>query len=153
MGMVGYSTIIEGDCLSTYTKRMDNQQKHQTANAWSNKYGDGYPALADFIAQDPDHETFVFRRFKALGARNILNLQGELIKLEDDVAALEQEAADNVDPELHLSMRSWTVLNKNSRKSGHDLERKQKELAYALEQKLKKYCQCLPKSRHTRHRS
>jgi hypothetical protein len=51
-----------------------------------------------------DHETFVFRRFKALSARNILNLHGELIKLEDDIAALEREAADGVDPELHLSM-------------------------------------------------
>lgn len=122
--------------------KMNNQQKHQSASAWSNKYGDGYPALADFTAQDPDHETFVFRRFKNLSARNILHLQGELIKLEDDIATVEREAADSVDPELHLSMRSWTVLDGNSRKSGHDLERKHKEFSNALEEKLKKYCKC-----------
>lgn len=71
---------------------------HQTSSPWTVKQQDGYPSLADFIAQDPDHETFVFRRFKSLSARNILNLQGELIALEDDIAALEREAADSVDP-------------------------------------------------------
>ena len=113
----------------------------QQLSTWTVKQQDGYPALADFIAQDPDHETFVFRRFKSLGARNILNLQGELIALEDGIAALEREAADSVDPELHLSMRSWEVFDENSRKHGRDLEQKRKALASALEEKLKKYCQ------------
>jgi hypothetical protein len=114
----------------------------QQTSTWTLKQRDGYPALADFVAQDPDHETFVFRRFKRLGARNILNLQGELIKLEEDIAAVEQEAADSVDPELHLSMRSWTILDENSRRPGRDLELKQKQLATALDEKLKKYCEC-----------
>jgi hypothetical protein len=129
---------------------MDSSQQIST---WTLKQQDGYPSLADFTAQDLDHETFVFRRFKRLSARNILNLQGELIKLEDDIAALEREAADSIDPELHLSMRSWTVLNENSQKSGRDLERKQKELASALEEKLKKYCQCLANAHYDQSRS
>jgi hypothetical protein len=120
---------------------MNNTQQNST---WTLKQRDGYPSLADFVAQDPDHETFVFRRFKQLGARNILNLQGELIKLEDEIAAVEQGAADSVDPELHLSMRSWTILDENSRRPGRDLERKQRELANALDEKLKKYCKCCP---------
>jgi hypothetical protein len=116
----------------------------QNTGFWAAKQHDGYPTLADFIAQDPDHETFVFRRFKQLGARNILNLQGELIKLEEDITAVEQEAADSVDPELHLSMRSWAILDENSRRPDRDLECKQKELAIALDGKLKKYCKCRP---------
>jgi hypothetical protein len=64
----------------------DMNHTRQTST-WTAKQRDGYPALADFIAQDPDHETFVFRRFKGLSARNILNLQGELIALEDNIAA------------------------------------------------------------------
>jgi hypothetical protein len=116
----------------------------QNTGFWTLKQRDGYPALADFVAQDPDHETFVFRRFKALAARNILHLLGELIKLEEDIAAVEQEAADSVDPELHLSMRSWVILDENSRRPGRDLERKQMELASALDEKLKKYCKCGP---------
>jgi hypothetical protein len=116
---------------------MNHAQQNST---WTVKQQDGYPSLADFIAQDPDHETFVFRRFKSLSARNILNLQGELIALEDDIAALECEAADSVDPELHLSMRSWAVFHENSRNNIRTLEQRQKALASALEVKLKKYC-------------
>lgn len=127
------SPIATGVSLTTMN------HTHQTS-AWTVKQQDGYPSLADFIAQDPDHETFVFRRFKTLSARNILNLQGELIALEDDIAALEREAAESVDPELHLSMRSWAVFDENSCKNGQDLEQKQRELASALEAKLKKYC-------------
>ena len=119
---------------------------HHTS-PWTLEQQDGYPALADFLAQDPDHETFVFRRFKTLSARNLLHLQGELIKLEDNIAALEREAAKSTDPELHLSMRSWAVFDENSCKHGRDLERKQKVLAGALEEKLKKYCQCYPQAR------
>jgi hypothetical protein len=65
-----------------------------------------------------------------------------LIKLEDEIAAVEQEAAASVDPELHLSMRSWAILDENSRRPNRDLELKQKELATALDEKLKKYCEC-----------
>lgn len=81
-----------------------NMSHTQQISTWTVKQQDGYPALADFVAQDPDQETFVFRRFESLSARNILNLQGELIKLGDNIAALEREAADSVDPELHLSI-------------------------------------------------
>jgi hypothetical protein len=123
---------------------MNNTQQNST---WTLKQGDGYPALSDFVAQDPDHETFVFRRFKQLSARNIFNLQGELIKLEEDVAAVERKAADSTDPDLHLAMRSWTVLDENSRRPGRDSERKQRELANALDEKLKKYCEHSPKAR------
>jgi hypothetical protein len=118
---------------------MNNTQQDST---WTLKQGDGYPALSDFVAQDPDHETFVFRRFKQLSARSIFKLQGELIKLEEDIVAVEGEAAGSVDPELHLSMRSWAILDENSQRPGRDLERKQKELANALDEKLKKYCKC-----------
>lgn len=42
----------------------------------------GYPAAAAFISRDPDHDTYVFRSFNSLTARNLLQLQGELITLE-----------------------------------------------------------------------
>jgi hypothetical protein len=101
--------------------------------------------LADFIAQDPDHETYVFRRFRRLGVRNVLYLQGELIKIERELEALEkQAAASQGDIETYMSMRSWTALNENSRKPGRDLERAQRELSEDLECKLKKYCQYFP---------
>lgn len=117
----------------------------QENSAWAFRCNYGYPSLADFIAQDPDHETYVFRRFKRLGVRNVLYLQGELIKIERELEALEKQAAASQDDiETYMSTRSWSALNENSWKPGRDLERAQRELAEDLECKLKKYCQYRP---------
>lgn len=117
----------------------------QENSAWAYRRNYGYPSLADFIAQDPDHETYVFRRFKRLGVRNVLYLQGELIKIERELEALEKQAAASQDDiETYMSTRSWSALNENSWKPGRDLERAQRELAEDLECKLKKYCQYCP---------
>lgn len=109
-------------------------------NTWSSAQTDGYPALADFLAQDVDNETYVFRKFERLAARNILYLQGELLKLESDVEALEREARGSTDPDVHLSLRSWAELDENARDPKRDFERKAKEIAENVEVKLRKYC-------------
>jgi hypothetical protein len=113
--------------------------------SWSTTQGDGYPALADFLAQDPDHETYVFRKFKKLAVRNVLYLQGELTALEEEVETLEQEAAKSTDPELHLSMRSWKTLDENARRPGppgcdKSLECRLQQINGSLDGKLKTYC-------------
>lgn len=66
----------------------------------------GYATAASLIAQDPDKETYVFRRFDRLTARNLLNLQGELLALQDQLDNLDAKAASSPDAEIHLSMRS-----------------------------------------------
>ena len=127
---------------------MDHQQGNKNSNAWSDQQGDGYPALSVFVIGDPDHETYVFRKFRKLGARNLLDLQGELIKLESDAENLEREAATRTDPDTHFSMRSWTTLDANAQKGDREWGRKQRELAEILEFKLKKYCQFTSKIAH-----
>jgi hypothetical protein len=109
---------------------------------WSTTQGDGTPALADFLAQDPDHETYVFRKFKRLAVRNVLYLQGELTALEEEVETLEREAAKSDDPEVHLSMRSWKTLDENAQKPGREksLESRLRELMGGLDAKLGQYC-------------
>lgn len=107
---------------------------------WSSAQTDGYPALADFLVQDVDNETYVFRKFERLAARNILYLQGELIKLESDVDALEREARDSTDPDVHLSLRSWAELDDNSQDPKREFEKKAKKIAEDVEVKLRKYC-------------
>lgn len=109
---------------------------------WTQTQPDGYPALADFLAQDPDHETYVFRKFKKLAVRNVLYLQGELTALEEEVEMLESEAAKSDDPEVHLSMRSWKTLDENARKPGlnKSLECRLQQLMGGLDGKLKTYC-------------
>ena len=102
----------------------------------------GYATVASSIAQDPDKETYIFCRFDKLTARNLLNLQGELLALQDELDALDAEAAKSPDPDLHSSMRSWKFLAENSKVSqGRTGEEARKRLgiARALEVKLKKY--------------
>lgn len=123
---------------------MNDEESIKPTSAWTSEEGNGYPALADFIAQDADHETYVFRKFKRLAVRNVLHLQGELLQLEAETEALEREAAASTDIEVPLSMRCWAIRDENARAPDRDLERKLKESAEAVDVKLKKYCQYLP---------
>ncbi|KAM0696050.1 hypothetical protein Q7P36_004533 [Cladosporium allicinum] len=110
----------------------------------------GYATVARSIAQDPDKETYVFRRFDRLTARNLLNLQGDLLVLQDELDALDAKAASSPDPDLHSSMRSWEVLVRNAKgsqdRTGEE-ERKRIEIAGDLEVKLRKYHKSLMLSR------
>jgi len=46
------------------------------------------------------------------------------MKLTNELEALEQRAAALAeDPELHLSMRSWRIMDENSRKAGRETQR------------------------------
>lgn len=97
----------------------------------------GYPAIAKFIAQDPDHETFVFRRFDELTARNLLNMQSELLALQEDLAQIDKEANSGSDLDLSLSMRSWRVMEQKAK--SNDKVKESLNLAAKLEMKLEKY--------------
>lgn len=125
---------------------MDDEEALKRISAWSDEMGDGYPSLANFIAQDPDSEALVFRRFKRLATENILYLQGELIKLEDDFDAWETDVAAGVvqDGKLIKSMRSWTVLNEQASDKDRVLERRRAALAETMKVKMKSYCKSAP---------
>lgn len=102
----------------------------------------GYATVASAIAQDPDKETYIFRRFDILTARNLLNLQGELIALQSELQELDAEAASNPDVAVQLSMRSWKGLEASAQDSQTpNGTRKQRRLAIAreLEVTLRKY--------------
>ena len=60
----------------------------------------GYAAVAESLSRDPDKETYVFRRFDKLTARNLLNLQGELMALQAELDDLDAKAALSPDPVL-----------------------------------------------------
>lgn len=52
---------------------------------------DSYPALADWIAADPDNETLVFRKFDRLSTRKLLQMQNQLCIMEAALNQLECE--------------------------------------------------------------
>lgn len=102
----------------------------------------GYATVANSIAQDPDNETYVFRRFDRLTARNLLTIQGELLALQHELDVLDSAAALSTDPGLHVAMRSWTAMHTNIPDgNGRDDTEKEKrvQIAAQLEVKLKRY--------------
>lgn len=99
--------------------------------------GDEYPAIAAFLASDPDSETYVLRKFNKLTARRLLHLQGELVVLEEKLESLDSEAAKSVDTEIHSFMRSWEAFENIASQGGHASERW--ELVGEIEVKLMKY--------------
>jgi hypothetical protein len=102
----------------------------------------GYAAGAEFMTRDPDNESYVFRRFDKLTARNLMHLQGELLALQSELDGLDSDAASSPDPDLHVSLRSWQAMKQNSKdtlvRSGEE-ERKRLATAKELQAKLKGY--------------
>ena len=92
----------------------------------------GYPAFATKIARDPDDETFVYRRFNRLNARNLLYLQCQVLELEYELDAYD-EAAGYKKSQLH-----WEDFAKNAEQSGSS-ESKLMELQGKIQRKLHEY--------------
>lgn len=105
-------------------------------------YRDGYPALAAWMNRDPDHETYVFRRFHRLGARSILHSQSRLIALEKEIDDLDDEAGKSDDFEARQSSRRYETLIRHSEDSNRS-ENKRLEKLEELERRLKEYCKRL----------
>lgn len=100
---------------------------------------DGYPGLASWIARDPDSETFVFRKFDRLAARNILHLQAKLVALERDIDRRDEEARGSKDYKARDSSRRWETLIQCSEDSNR--QEKQRLARYdELSKVLKEYC-------------
>jgi hypothetical protein len=103
------------------------------------KIRDGYPSLACWIARDPDNETFIFRKFDRLAARNILSLQAQLITLEHQIDQLDEKARRSDDFEARQSLRRWETLTELS-EDAHRPEKKQVEKLNELKTLLREYC-------------
>lgn len=63
----------------------------------------GYPSVASYISSSPD--LAVFRKFSSLNARNLLNMQTELMILEAELKELDTN--DNRNSDKHVRLRSW----------------------------------------------
>lgn len=97
---------------------------------------DGYAALAAWIAQDPDGEALVFRRFNQLTARNLLHLQSQLIILEKRLEKYDKEVFEGRDMDIRLASRRWETLLENAERPE---ERKTLELYKEIQDKVKEY--------------
>lgn len=101
---------------------------------------EGYAAVAGWIALDPDNETFVFRKFDRLAARNLLCIQSELLSIEKELAVFDGQDARAAQDDLRAkdATRTWETLVSRS-KAGDDGSRRRIELLEKLRSKIKGY--------------
>ncbi|KAL4805153.1 hypothetical protein BDV18DRAFT_25436 [Aspergillus unguis] len=71
---------------------------------------EGFADVARWIALDPDSETFIYRKFDELAARNLLYLQAELLVLEKELDKLDRSDANSADMDLKDAIRTWETL-------------------------------------------
>ncbi|KAI0437240.1 hypothetical protein F4803DRAFT_539522 [Xylaria telfairii] len=105
---------------------------------------EGYAAVAGWIALDPDNETFVFRKFDRLAARNLLCIQSELLSIEKELAIFDGQDAQAAQDDLRAkdTARTWETLVSRS-KDGDDGSRRRIELLERLRSKIKEYHEAL----------
>jgi len=77
--------------------------------------GTGFPLLASRMAMSPDYETFIFRRYDRLSARNLLHLESRLAYLDWKLSQADQEAALSQDNETLRSVRVWEAFEDHAR--------------------------------------
>ncbi|KAI0136336.1 hypothetical protein BJ170DRAFT_7181 [Xylariales sp. AK1849] len=111
-------------------------------NTSPNQWSDGYARYSSWIAEDPDNDTFVFRKFDALGARNLLYLQCEIQLLEHKLKHLDGMIVTNGDVDLRDSARDWEILVEQA-SSGQDIAKEMLALVYELRKRIKEYQKAL----------
>lgn len=103
---------------------------------------DGFAAVAEWIALDPDNEPFIFRKFDRLAARNLLYLQAQIMMLEQEIEKLDQHAAQSDDMSLKDAARRWEQLVKQNAE-GQEHAQRQVKLIAEIKHALKEYCKYL----------
>ena len=72
----------------------------------------GYASVANWIARDPENETFIFRKSDELRAQNLMYMQSELLMLESRLKSLDSEVQTSNDIDLKDSARTWEEFAK-----------------------------------------
>lgn len=84
----------------------------------------GFSSLAAFMSQNSNSESFVFKRFDRLAARNLLYLQAELASLQDKLDNLDRaDAKPPYDLEVRKCARSWEDFEASKDSSSKQHER------------------------------
>ncbi|KAF2856475.1 hypothetical protein T440DRAFT_549859 [Plenodomus tracheiphilus IPT5] len=138
------STSISPSIVPRLTPKAGDRNMTQEAKTQI-RPSKGFPGLANWIARDPDNESFIFRKFKALSARNLLHLQAELIILESEINELDQEALDGSDSDKVASiMRYETLLERAQDKANmNEFERRLMKKLRVLKVRIKEYHEAL----------
>ena len=105
----------------------------------------GFPRVADKIAQDPDNTSTIFRRFDRLSARNLLFLEAQLAELEARQNKSDEQdliAASLTTIECHSDWRKFEAYATERNGDGSFTKPEQAakmELALEIKEKLNEY--------------
>lgn len=99
---------------------------------------DGFSAHANWIAQDPDSETLIYRKFDRLSARNLLFLQSRLASLETKLDKYDEKIRQFGDMDSKLSQIRWETFENNATIPGRP-EKKLLELHLEIQKMLREY--------------
>ncbi|KJY00876.1 hypothetical protein TI39_contig309g00016 [Zymoseptoria brevis] len=104
----------------------------------------GFPGLVNIIAEDPDQDTFVFRKFKKLTAWSLVFMQNELTSLEVKLEELEMSMM--LDSEAVPSRQTWARFEKRADMPG-TVEWKMYHLNDQIREKLQNHHSALSSAR------
>lgn len=99
---------------------------------------EGFADVARWIALDSDGETFIYRKFHELTARNLLYLQAELLVLEKQLDELDDDDVKTDDMDLKDAARTWEILTRG-RAAGLKDANVRMTLIERIRAKLKEY--------------
>jgi hypothetical protein len=101
----------------------------------------GYATFSEFIASDP--ELSVYRSFKTLASRNLLHLQSSLLAVEQELAELDANDAQQMDTDTLLSAKCWETFHTRAREypTEYPREAERIELITRIKTATKEYCE------------
>lgn len=94
--------------------------------------------MAHKIAINPDYETFIFRKFDQLTARNLLHLESKLAYLEWKLDRADEQAALSPDNETLRSIQVWEAFEENAKHATRP-EHDRMKIAEKVRETLKEY--------------
>lgn len=94
--------------------------------------------MARRMAATPDYETFIFRRFDRISARNLLHLESKLAYLEWKLDKADEQAALSPDNETLRSIQVWEAFEENAKQPGRP-EHSRMRIAEEIRETLKEY--------------
>ncbi|KUL83695.1 hypothetical protein ZTR_07476 [Talaromyces verruculosus] len=103
---------------------------------------EGFASVARWISFDPDNETFIYRKFGELAARNLLYLQCELLVLERQLNDLDQNDTKSDDMDLKDAARTWETFTQQY-EDGIKEANDRMDMITRLRAKLKEYNEAL----------
>lgn len=96
----------------------------------------GHGGFSEFIASDD--ELSVFRRFKVLGARNLLYLQSSMMELEARLKQLDMQDIQDMNMDILLSTTCWETFSAKSSEAPREAERM--EVIKQIKNATDEYC-------------